>query len=104
MLFIKRAVPSDFSYVRSDSSGTSIPAEPAGKVANENVCPILQAPNLSPVPYNFLEPHRVATFALGSHGERPHIESEQVIKGSSIAAVTLSEGVKSNAELYTLRR
>ena len=37
---MNRAVPSDFSYERSDSSGTSIPAEPAERVARENVCPI----------------------------------------------------------------
>ena len=39
---MNRAVPSDFSYVRSDNSGTSIPAEPAERVASENVCPILE--------------------------------------------------------------
>ena len=39
---MNRAVPSDFSYERSDSSGTSIPADPAERVANENVCPIFK--------------------------------------------------------------
>ena len=37
------AVPNDFSYVRSDNSGTSIPAEPAESVASEKVCPIFKA-------------------------------------------------------------
>lgn len=33
MLFMNCAVPIDFSYTRSDSSGTSIPAGPADGVA-----------------------------------------------------------------------
>ena len=46
---MNRAVPSDFSYERSDSSGTSIPAEPAERVASENVCPISKLVALSPM-------------------------------------------------------
>lgn len=34
------AEPSDLSYVRADSSGTSIPAEPDDRVAVEKPCPI----------------------------------------------------------------
>lgn len=45
---MNRAVPRDFSYVRSASSGTSIPAEPADNVASENVCPIFRSDSLSP--------------------------------------------------------
>ena len=37
---MKRAVPIDFSYTRSASSGTSMPAEPAESVVNEKPCPI----------------------------------------------------------------
>lgn len=40
---MNRAVPSDFSYMRSDNSGTPIPAEPADNVASENVCPIFNS-------------------------------------------------------------
>lgn len=39
--FINRAVLRDLSYLRSESSGTSMLAEPADKAASENVCPIL---------------------------------------------------------------
>lgn len=45
---MNRAVPSDFSYVRPESSGTSMPAEPAGKVAREKVCPMSTVVSLSP--------------------------------------------------------
>lgn len=38
---MKRAVPKDFSYVKSDSSDTWIPAEAADSVAREKVCPML---------------------------------------------------------------
>jgi len=41
MLFMNLAVPRDFSYVRSESSGTSIPAEPADRVVTEKPCPIM---------------------------------------------------------------
>lgn len=36
------AVPNDLSYVRSESSGTSIPADPADRVVIEKFCPILE--------------------------------------------------------------
>ena len=40
MLFMNRAVPMDFSYVRSDSSGTSMPPGPADKACSEKFCPM----------------------------------------------------------------
>lgn len=40
---MNRAVPMDFSYTRSESSGTSIPADPAERVVSEKPCPILSA-------------------------------------------------------------
>jgi len=36
------AVPIDFSYTRSDNSGTSIPAEPADSVVREKPCPMVE--------------------------------------------------------------
>lgn len=42
MLFINLAVPRDFSYVRSESSGTSMPAEPADRVVTEKPWPMLK--------------------------------------------------------------
>ena len=41
MLFMNRPPPIDFSYTRSDSSGTSIPAEPAERVVREYPCPMV---------------------------------------------------------------
>lgn len=38
---MKRAFPIDFSYKRSDSSGTSIPAGPPDKVVREKPCPMI---------------------------------------------------------------
>lgn len=38
---MNRAVPIDFSYVRSDSSGTSMPPEAADKAWSEKFCPIV---------------------------------------------------------------
>ena len=35
MLFMNRAEPRDFSYTISESSGTSMPAEPADSVVKE---------------------------------------------------------------------
>ena len=67
---MNRAVPSDFSYERSDSSGTSIPAEPAERVASENVCPISKFVTLSRMKRRFrrLPLHCGLGFAVSHRG------------------------------------
>lgn len=48
MVLMNRAEPSDFSYVRSDNSGTSILAEPDDRVVVEKPCPMSPMTSLSP--------------------------------------------------------
>jgi len=74
MHFINLAVPSDFSYVKSDNSGTCSPADAADSVAVENVWPILSIclsfPSIKKRCGCVLRLHHEAASRCPSHGQR----------------------------------